>query len=60
MVQGYVVTKLMDKQAYDFFGNAVLKPIVAEREHARRELEKYCGQDTLGMVWIVHELERLI
>ena len=26
----------------------------------RRQLEEYCGQDTLGMVWIVDALRRLV
>jgi Domain of unknown function(DUF2779) len=31
----------------------------AEREMVRRNLERYCGQDTEGMIWIVVELRRL-
>ena len=31
----------------------------AEREKVRRNLERYCGQDTEGMIWIVDELSRL-
>ena len=30
-----------------------------EREKVRRNLERYCGQDTEGMIWIVDELRRL-
>ena len=28
----------------------------SERKRVRRALEKYCGQDTEGMVWILDEL----
>ncbi len=31
----------------------------AEREKVRRDLERSCGQDTEGMIWIVDELRRL-
>jgi hypothetical protein len=31
----------------------------AERLQVRRDLEKYCGLDTEGMIWIVDELKRL-
>ncbi|MBU6399085.1 MAG: DUF2779 domain-containing protein [Verrucomicrobia bacterium] len=31
-----------------------------ERQRVRRALEQYCGQDTLGMIWIVDDLWRLI
>lgn len=31
----------------------------AERQKVRRNLERYCGQDTEGMIWIVDELGRL-
>ena len=30
-----------------------------ERERVRRELDEYCGQDTMGMAWIVDALRRL-
>jgi hypothetical protein len=30
----------------------------AERKRVRRALEKYCGQDTEGMVWILDALKR--
>jgi len=30
-----------------------------ERQRVRRQLEEYCGLDTLGMVWIVDEMRRL-
>jgi hypothetical protein len=30
----------------------------AERQRVRRELVKYCGQDTEGMVWLVEGLEK--
>ncbi len=30
-----------------------------ERKKVRRNLERYCGQDTEGMIWIVDELCRL-
>jgi len=32
----------------------------ADRQRVRRALEAYCGQDTLGMVWIVDALRRLV
>ena len=32
----------------------------AERQRVRRELDGYCGQDTLGMIWIVEALRRLV
>jgi hypothetical protein len=32
----------------------------AERNRVRRALEEYCGQDTMGMVWIVENLKKLI
>jgi len=28
----------------------------AERRKVRKQLERYCGQDTLGLVWIVDAL----
>jgi hypothetical protein len=31
----------------------------AERQQVRRNLERYCGLDTEGMIWIVDELRRL-
>ena len=31
----------------------------AERQSVRRNLEKYCGQDTEGMIWIVEAVERI-
>ena len=30
-----------------------------ERHRVRRQLEKYCGQDTEDMIWIIAELRRL-
>jgi hypothetical protein len=30
-----------------------------ERQRVRRQLEEYCGQDTMGMAWIVDALRRL-
>ena len=30
-----------------------------ERRKVRQQLERYCGQDTEGMIWIVEALERL-
>jgi hypothetical protein len=32
----------------------------AERRKVREQLERYCGQDTEGMVWIVDALRRLV
>jgi hypothetical protein len=32
----------------------------AERRRMRRDLEEYCGLDTLGMVQTVDQLKRLI
>jgi hypothetical protein len=31
-----------------------------ERRKVREQLERYCGQDTEGMVWIVEALRRLV
>jgi hypothetical protein len=31
----------------------------AERGRAREQLERYCGQDTEGMIWIVDALRTL-
>ncbi len=31
-----------------------------ETKRVRKDLEKYCGMDTMGMVWIVQALERLV
>ena len=31
-----------------------------ERARVRKNLEDYCDLDTLGMVWIVEELRRLV
>ena len=31
-----------------------------ERQHVRRQLEQYCGQDTEGMIWIVESLRNLL
>lgn len=30
-----------------------------ERQRVRRQLEEYCGQDTMGMIWIVGALKAL-
>jgi hypothetical protein len=32
----------------------------AERRKVRGQLERYCGQDTEGMVWIVDALRMLL
>ena len=32
----------------------------AERQRVRRALETYCTQDTIGMTWILDELQRLV
>jgi hypothetical protein len=32
----------------------------AERRKVREQLERYCGQDTREMVWIVDALRRLV
>jgi len=32
----------------------------AERRKVRDQLERYCGQDTEGMIWIVEALRRLV
>jgi len=31
-----------------------------ERQKVRGQLERYCGQDTEGMIWIVERLQILI
>jgi len=31
-----------------------------DRRRVREQLEKYCGQDTLGMVWIIDKLRELV
>jgi hypothetical protein len=31
----------------------------AERRQVRRSLERYCGQDTMAMLWLVDELRRM-
>ena len=31
----------------------------AERQRVREQLERYCGQDTEGMIWIVDALQNL-
>jgi uncharacterized membrane protein YebE (DUF533 family) len=31
----------------------------AERRRVREELEKYCGRDTEGMIWIMDALRRI-
>ena len=31
-----------------------------ERRKVRNQLERYCGQDTEGMIWIVDALHRLV
>jgi len=31
-----------------------------ERQRVRQQLEEYCGQDTMGMIWIVDELRQLL
>jgi hypothetical protein len=31
----------------------------AEREKVRGQLERYCGQDTEGMIWITDALRKL-
>ncbi|MHB8519984.1 MAG: hypothetical protein ACYDH9_04430 [Limisphaerales bacterium] len=31
----------------------------AERQRVRRQLEEFCDQDTLGMIWLVDALERV-
>jgi hypothetical protein len=30
-----------------------------ERQRVREQLERYCGQDTAGMIWIVDALRRV-
>ena len=32
----------------------------AERQKVRGQLERYCGQDTEGMIWIVDALRRIV
>ena len=32
----------------------------SEKEQIRKDLLEYCGQDTEGMIWMVHELKRLV
>ena len=32
----------------------------AERLKVREQLERYCGQDTEGMIWIAEALRRLV
>ena len=32
----------------------------AERQKVRQQLERYCGQDTEGMIWIAEALRRLV
>jgi len=32
----------------------------AERRNVRAQLERYCGQDTEGMIWLVDELQELV
>ena len=31
-----------------------------ERQRVRRQLEEYCGQDTLGMIWILEALQGIV
>jgi hypothetical protein len=31
----------------------------AERRKVREQLERYCGQDTEGMIWIVDAMRKL-
>jgi hypothetical protein len=38
-----------------YFGDAP----EAERRKVREQLERYCGQDAEGMVWIVDTLQKL-
>ena len=32
----------------------------AERSKVRKQLERYCGQETEGMIWIAEALRRLV
>ena len=32
----------------------------AERDKVREDLEKYCGRDTEGMIWIVDKLKEIL
>jgi hypothetical protein len=46
---------------YVTFGELYGQHVSAEKaESIRRDLEKYCGLDTEGMVWIVRELGKLV
>jgi len=29
-------------------------------QRVRQQLEEYCGQDTMGMIWIVDSLRRIV
>ena len=49
--------KAMLEYARVAFGKGVKK---ADKDKVFRQLEKYCGQDTMGMVKIVEELKALI
>jgi hypothetical protein len=31
-----------------------------ERQEVRRQLEEYCGLDTMGMIWTVNALRQLL
>ena len=33
--------------------------VAEERQRVRRQLEEYCGLDTMGMIWIVDALRKL-
>ena len=37
-----------------------LKATASEVKKIRADLEKYCELDTLGLVWIVEKLEKLV
>jgi hypothetical protein len=45
---------------YITHGSKDKKATSGEVESVRTDLEKYCGQDTEGMVWILEKLEKLI
>ena len=54
---------VIKKDAVDELSRAAItfgKASAAERRKVRTALEKYCGLDTEGMVWIVEALDRLV
>ena len=48
-----------ENASFEFYRVTYGDVLEAERNQVRQDLEKYCGRDTEGMIWIVQALEEL-